>query len=265
MPVVKPLSFGLGEILIAIGHMSKNKAPGPDRIPADLFVSFPNIWAPILLGVFNAAAQVEIPISWKISVIVPIFKKGDRGAPHCYRPISLIDTVTKVIGRILLTRLRSWAEEWGGISRFQYGFRPGLGTVDQCLNLNLIINKYTLDKEGSLHLAFMDLSSAFDCVNRSKLWSILNDMGIDPSLIDFLKLLHKDMKGTVRYSNDGKCSETFDIYNGVRQGCILAPFLFTLYIHSLDNALLSQTTDSPRAGSLIIPALLYADDAVLLS
>ena len=102
--------------------------------------------------------------------------------------------------------------------------------MDQGLNLALIINKYTRAKDESRFLGFMDLSSAFDRVNRSKLWIILEDMGVENKLIRLLKDLHGPMAAMVRLDNDGGCSRVFKLDRGVRQGCIMAPFLFTLYM-----------------------------------
>ena len=70
----------------------------------------------------------------------------------------------KVLGRILLERLEDWAEEHHILNDIQYGFRRGIGTVDQCLNHTLLIGKYTQAKRGNLYLCFLDLSNAFDCL-----------------------------------------------------------------------------------------------------
>lgn len=74
-----------------------------------------------------------------------------------------------MIGRVILHRLTQWSMEQNILSDIQYGFHAGRGTVEQNLNLHLIINKYVQAKKGSLHLSFMGLSSAFDLVNREKL------------------------------------------------------------------------------------------------
>ena len=171
----------------------------------------------------------------------------------------------KVLGQVLLARLEIWAADNDILSPFQYGFRPGLSTVDQGLNLSLIIDKYTRAKDESLYLGFMDLSSAFDRVNRQKLWLLMDEIGVDNNLVQLLRDLHGPMMAVVRMDSEGRCSRTFNLERGVRQGCIMSPFLFTLYTNALGDTLMRIGEDAPRVGKSRIPILLYADDAVLIS
>lgn len=210
-PVVK---FDLGEVLEGIMGLSSNKAPGPDGLPPDLFKSDPSFWAPILVALFNAAAQQGCPKSWAVSTIVPIFKKGDRSNTKCYRPISLLDSVVKVVGHVILGKLSSWVEESKLLSDVQYGFRPGRSTVAQCLNLSLILSKYTVARSGTVYLAFMDLSSAFDCANRAKLWQDMKAKGADESLVTFLVDLHGSSRANIRYAQDLRVTRDLDIRRG---------------------------------------------------
>lgn len=80
------------------GSITHNKAPGPDGIPLDLFWADLEFWGPLLTLVLNAACRAEVMPSWSTAVIVLVFKKGDKNYPKCYRPISLIDVVVKVLG-----------------------------------------------------------------------------------------------------------------------------------------------------------------------
>ena len=75
-------------------------------------------------------------------------KKGNCQDVTCYRPISLLDSTLIIMGRILLIRLETWAAENSILSDCQYCFGKGLGIVDQCLNLNLLISKYIFAKGG---------------------------------------------------------------------------------------------------------------------
>lgn len=136
---------------------------------------------------------------------------------------------------------------------------------DQCLNLNLIIAKYTAANNGHLYLAFMDLSAAFDCVAQSRLWQIMEAMGIDIQIINIICDLYSGATACVRFGKGGECTRHFNITRGVRQGCVLAPFLFALYKNGVESALLGSTPDVPHIKSIQVPILLYADDAVILA
>lgn len=139
--------FQLSEVTVAISRLPPNKAPGPDGVPGDLFKSYIDLWAPLLTLHLNSVANGHLPLTWSQSIIVPVFKKGNSLDPACFRPISLIDSEVKIIGWILLDRLSDWAEEQGILSDLQYGFRPGRGTIEQNLNLCLLICKYTKVKK----------------------------------------------------------------------------------------------------------------------
>ena len=171
------VSFSLVEMEKAISLSQGNKAPGADGTPVDLFKCNLPLWAPLLLKVFHATLQVGKINTWSLAIIVPIFKKGDRADPTCFRPISLPDSFLKIVGRMILARLEGWAEQNQIMGNVQYGFRKGIGTVEQCLNLSLTIGKYTIAKPGRLYLAFMDLSCAFDSVSHAKLWDALSGGG----------------------------------------------------------------------------------------
>lgn len=150
---------------------------------------------------------------------------------------------------MVLSKLKGWINKCNVLSNLQYGFRKGRGTLDQCLNLHLLVRKYIIAKKGTLHLAFMDLSSAFDRVNRSKLWDLLFSMGMDKNIVYFLSDLHRDLPATVRVDQKGNLTQKIDIIRGVRQGCILAPLGFTLYINNLDSALCGASKDIPCVGN----------------
>ena len=82
----------------AITALTANKAPGPDGVPGDVYKSEPLVWGPLLTNIVNAAAIEGVPEAWGLSTIIPIFKKGDKTSPTCYRPISLLNSVIKVVG-----------------------------------------------------------------------------------------------------------------------------------------------------------------------
>ena len=101
---------------------------------------------------FNAAVRQGLPPSCSHSVIFSIFKNGDRGNPSCYRPISLVGMEVKILGRIVLNKLQLWAKEQDILCDTQYGFRAGLGTMEQCLNLYMAAAKYMVAKNSSIQI-----------------------------------------------------------------------------------------------------------------
>lgn len=81
-------------------------------------------------------------------------------------------------------------------------------------------------------MAFIDLTKAFDTVNRQALWNMLSRYGCPDKYVRILRLLHDGMLATV-LSNNGSESEPFTVETGVKQGCIIAPTLFSIFIAAI--------------------------------
>ena len=106
------------------------------------------------------------------------------------------------------------------------GVRPNRSTVDMIFSLGQLQEKCR-EQQRPLFIAFIDLTKAFDMVSREGLFDILHQIGCPPKLLNFIKSFHDGSRGTVKF--DGNSSEDFDINIGVKQGCVLAPTLFTIF------------------------------------
>ena len=108
----------------------------------------------------------------------------------------------------------------------QASFRKGRGTRDQIANICWIIEK-ARKFQKNICFWFIDYTKAFDCVDHNKLWKILKEMGISDHLTCLLRNLYAGQEATVRTRLG--TMDWFQIGKGVRQGCILSPYLFNLY------------------------------------
>ena len=93
------------------------------------------------------------------------------------------------------------------------------------------------EQNKGLYVMFVDLTKAFDTVSRSGLWLIMEILGCPPKFLNMVIQLHEDQRRRVRYSND--LLEPFPIINGVKQGCVLAPTLFSIFF----STMLQQATE----------------------
>jgi len=75
-------------------------------------------------------------------------------------------------------------------------------------------------------MVFIDLSKAFGTVNRQGLWQVLRKTGCPEKFIQVVRSFHDDMQGQV--IDGGESSPLFDVTNGTKQGCVLAPLLFCI-------------------------------------
>ena len=96
-------------------------------------------------------------------------------------------------------------------------------------------------------------------VDRGKLWGCLKGMGIGGRALAFLKAAYSDVSCEVKVGA-GR-SDPFEVSCGLRQGCILSPLLFSLFINSI-VARLKEAEVGVKCGSKLLSMLLYADDAV---
>ena len=162
------------------------------------------------------------PQDWKRSVFSPIPKKGNAKECSNYCTIALISHTSKVMTKILQARLQQYVNQ--ELPDVQAGFRKGRGIRDQIANLCWIIEKA---REFQKNIYFCFINYAFDCVDYSKLWKILKEMGIPDHLTCLLRNLYVGQEATVRTGRG--TMDWFQIGKGVRQGCILSPCLFNLY------------------------------------
>lgn len=102
------------------------------------------------------------------------------------------------------------------ISSEQIRFPKGKSTIDHCLTLAFLANKYLKSKGENLYAAFIDLKSAFDSIPRDLLWGKPKTVGMEPHLLYLIKKLHNITSGVVKMSPDGQLSSSFPITKGVK-------------------------------------------------
>ena len=255
------------EVELAMAKLSSRKAPGIDEIPGDLLKLVGGQLTPFLTNLFNKLFEKQyFPQSWTQSIIIPLYKAGDKLDPQNYRGISLLSTVSKLFMSILTNRLRFWAEEENKFGFEQAAFRSDHSTIDHIFTLNAIAVKNVYGGgRGKLYAAFVDYEKAFDSVNRSCLWSVLTELGISTKFLNMLKAVYAEVCARVRWN--GILTDPFDCPVGVKQGSVESPIIFCLYISYIADYVRTHGKHGVQflPGKSEIFALLFADDIVLLS
>ena len=145
----------------------------------------------------------------------------------------------------------------------QARFKKGRGTRDQIANIHWIIEK-AREFQKNTYFCFIDYTKAFDCVDHNKLWIILKEMGIPDHLTCLLRSLYAGQEATVRTGHGS--TDWLQIRKGVRQGCILSPYLFNLYAeYIMRNAGLEEAQAGIKIAGRNINNLRYADDTILMA
>ena len=190
----------------------------------------------------------------KMSVFIPIPKKSNAKECTNHR-VALNSHTSKVMLNILQARLQQYVN--CELTDVQAGFRKGRGTGDQIASILWIMEK-AREFQKNIYFCFIDYAKAFDCVDHNKLWKILKD------LTCLLRNLYVGQEATVR-TRHGR-TDWFQIGKGVRQGCILSPYLFNLYAgYIMWNAGLEEAQAGIKIAGRNINNLRYANDTTLMA
>ena len=225
----------LPEVEKAIHQLSSGKAPGADAIPAEVYKhAGPQLRDKMIQLIEVIWAQGAVPQDFKDAFIVHLYKrKGNRQVCDNHRGISLLCIAGKVLARILLNRLIEHLEQ-GLLPESQCGFRKERGTIDMVFAARQLQEKCQ-EQNVDLYTTFVDLTKAFDTVSCDGLWKIMSKFGCPGKFIQVVRQFHDGMKAQVL--DDGESSTPFPVTNGVKQGCVLAPTLFsTMFSAMLTDA-----------------------------
>ena len=249
------------EVEEAIRSLKRDKSPGIDNIPAELLkhggVAVTETLTKICQKIWE---HKKWPKEWTQSLIIPLPKKGNIKQCQNYRTISLISHPSKVMLKIILNRLKPVAEEL--LSEEQAGFRPGRSTIEQIFNCRLLIEKH-LQHQRELHHNFIDFKKAFDRVWHEGLWQVMRSFNIEEGLVQAIEALYNQASSAVQLN--GSIGDFFKMSIGVRQGCILSPVLFNIFLEKIMQETLDDHHTSISIGGRPLCNLRFADDIDLLA
>uniref|UniRef100_A0A5F8H9R7 RNA-directed DNA polymerase n=1 Tax=Monodelphis domestica TaxID=13616 RepID=A0A5F8H9R7_MONDO len=263
--------------------MSAGKAPSKDGIPTEVYKALNGKALQAFHIVLTSIWEEEdMPPKLRDASIVALYKnKGSPAACDNYRSISLLSTTGKILARVILNRLLLSVSEQN-LPESQCGFQPDRSTIDMVFTVRQMQEK-CLEQNLSLYIVFIDLTKAFDTVNRDALWVILSKLSCPAKFIKLIQLFHVDMTGEVL--SGGETSNRFNISNGMKQSCVLAPVLFNLFFtqvlrhavmdldlgfyikYRLDGSLLDlrRLTAKTKTTERLILEAFFADDCALMA
>ena len=244
------------EVVAAIRTLKSGKAAGVDNIPAELIKHGGESVVDMLLLICNKIWQTgEWPTPWTQSLIITLPKKGNLQQCQNYRTLSLISHASKVMLRIILKRLSPQAEDI--IAEEQAGFRRGRSTAEQIFNLRVLCEKYSQHQQDIFHV-FIDYKKAFDRVWHDALWATMKNYNMGQKLVMSIQQLYKNATSAVLAQ--GKIGDWFHTSVGVRQGCLLSPTLFNIFLEQIMTDALEDHVGTVSIGGRVITNLRFADD-----
>ena len=140
---------------------------------------------------------------------------------------------------------------------FQSGFRAGRSTTEQIFNLRILCEKY-LQHQQNLYHVFIDFKKAFDRVWHAALWATMRKYNISANLVRTIEQLYD--KATSAVQMNGSIGEWFRTTVGVRQGCLLSPTLFNIFLERIMSDALEEHDGKVTIGGRNITNLRFADD-----
>ena len=240
------------EISSLIRNINPNKATGSDGVSGQmLLICDDSVTLPLKVIFSNILLSSTYPDIWKLTNVIPIFKKGDKQLIKNYRPISLLPICGKPFENIIFNNLYSYLNTNNIITKNHSGFRPGDSTTNQLLYLVNEIHQASEDpKFLEVRAVFLDISKAFDKVWHDGLIFKLKQNGVSDSLLMFFQNYLNNRKQRVVLN--GSYSSYKTVESGVTQGSVLGPLLFLIYINGLERDVKSNIK-------------FFADDTMLFS
>ena len=254
--------FTIEELLKALKILKNNKAAGPDRIPAEALKACPIKFLKVILKLMNKIKNnMQFPDLWAEGITSLLHKDGDDEDPNNYRAITVINTIAKVLAIMINERLDALFEQKKIIKKEQIGFTKKCRPADHLLVVKTLINHYN-NNGKKLYACFVDFQKAFDSVWRTGMYYKLIHSGIDVGIIRLLKDMYDKTSQRLKFNN--KMSRNFLTKKGVKQGCILSPKLFNIFINDIPD-IFDESCCPARLGDTNINCLMYADDLIILS
>ena len=169
----------------------------------------------------------------------------------------------KVLCRVILNQLKEAVD--GYLREVQAGFRKGGYFIDQdqIATIRVIVEQST-GWSSPLYIHFLDFEKAYDSLHLESLWKLLRHYRAPLKLTRIVKSMYDEMKASVIHL--WKVTDSFNINMGVRQGCLLSPFLFPLAIDFLIKRMTGEKGNGIQWTLTIqLDDLNFADDIALLS
>ena len=162
--------------------------------------------------------EEQVPSEWKAGYLIKLLKKGDLSCYFNCRGIALPSIPDKLFSRVLMNRIKDAVDP-----RLRVGFSRGRSCTGQIAILRITLEQ-SVEWNSPLCVSFTDYEKAFENLDRQSLWKLLRHYGVPEKITSIIRNSYSRMTCTVVCGR--QLTDAFQVNTGVRQGCLLSPFLF---------------------------------------
>ena len=222
--------FTLEEFNETLAKLRNNKTAGPDRIPAEMIKNSPEDVLTLILKLINKIKNTkQYPNLWALGYTTLIHKDGDEENPDNYRAITICSAMAALM---IKQRLGKKVVENKLIGDHQIGFKKGTRPADHLLLLKSITGHY-MQNGKKVFACFVDYKKAYDNDWREGLYYKLLMSGINADMVNIIRSMYDNSQQALKINRS--VTDPFQSYRGVRQGYVLSPLLFNIFIDDLPH------------------------------
>lgn len=252
--VLSDIQFDAAKVKKKLLALKPSLAPGPDKVTARFLKTYAESMAPALTMIFQKSMdEGVVPEDWKLAHVTPIFKKGSKGDPGNYRPVSLTSIPCKVMESCERDIIVDHLVSNSLINGSQHGFMRNKSCTT---NLLEFLERVTAENDlgNSIDIVYLDFSKAFDKVPHRRLIEKFRAHSIEGKLLSWIEDWLTGRKQ--RTVLNGETSEWETVDSGVPQGSVLGPLAFVVFIIDIDAlaliiTILNKFADDTKAGNVI--------------
>ena len=247
-------------VIDALICMKRGKSADADNISAEHLHNAPLNMIKRMTSLFNMMLRHSfVPKQFRLGVMIPLIKdhKGSRSDINNYRGITISPIISKVFEHVL----KAVFLDHLGSSQYQFGFKRSSSTSHAVHCLRETVNYY-VNHGSRVYCTFLDASKAFDRLVHSGLFLKLMDRNIPFAFLNIIISWYDGLQCQVKWDNH--YSEWFAVTAGVRQGGVLSPDFYSIYVDELISKLKHLDKGCYFCG-VFAAALFYADDMAILS
>ena len=253
-------SILLEDVTQAINKLKSGKSDANPGLSSDAFKKAPrelHLHLALLLSCMLRHSCAPDGVLGSTLRPIPKNRKKSLNESSNFRSIAISSIMLKILDKIVLKKHENVLQT----SDLQFGFKSEHSTTQCTFLLNQVVDYYT-QRSGSCYVALLDATKAFDRVHYVRLFQMLLQRGLCPLLAKLLLQMYSLQFLVVGWQ--GCYSAPFPCKNGIKQGAVLSPVLFCIYMDTL-LARLSQSDTGCYYGHLFAGAICYADDLTLLA